>query len=63
MLRINELRKKKKLSLRKLAELTGIPKTLLNDLENQRRIPKADELKKIADAFQVPEDELWKKGE
>jgi transcriptional regulator with XRE-family HTH domain len=39
--------------------MTGIPKTNLSDLENGKRIPMAQEIKKIAKALGVDPELLW----
>lgn len=58
-LRIKELRVKKGLSQRKLAELAAIPKTNLGDIETHKKLPRQDELEKIARALGVSVDELY----
>lgn len=52
-LRIKELRIKHGLSQRKLAKLAGIPKTNLGDIETYKKLPRQDELEKIARALGV----------
>ncbi len=55
--RLKLLRQKKKISLRKLAGLTGIPRSNINDFENGIRTPQPGELEKIAKVLNVkPED-------
>jgi len=53
-----ELRQRKKLSLRKLSELTGLSKTGLHEIELGSREPKQQELEKIAEALDTTVDEL-----
>ena len=57
---IYEARTKEGLSLRKLSELTGISKTRLNDIENERRSPTLDELEWIANILEVKIESLYK---
>lgn len=38
-MKIKEYRKEKRISVRKLAELTGISKTYISDVENNHKIP------------------------
>jgi len=60
LLRIKQLRQYKNYSIRKLSDLTGIPKSTLNDLENNKVIPKEQDLEIIAKALGVTQKELWK---
>ena len=57
---IYEARTKKGLSLRKLSELTGIRKTRLNDIENEKRSPTLNELERIANILEVKIESLYK---
>lgn len=57
---IYEARTKEGLSLRKLSELTGISKTRLNDIENEKRSPTIDELERIANILKVKLESLYK---
>lgn len=57
---IYEVRIKEGLSLRKLSELTGISKTRLNDIENEKRSPTLDELERIANILEVRIESLYK---
>ena len=56
---IYEVRIKEGLSLRKLSELTGISKTRLNDIENEKRSPTLDELERIANAISIEVTDLF----
>jgi len=60
LLKIKQLRRNKGYSIRKLSELTGISKSTLNDLENNKSIPRPEDLEKIARALEVTPKELWK---
>ena len=51
-MQIKRIRKQQNISIRQLSEMTGIPKTNLNDLEAGRRLPRAGELEKIAQALE-----------
>ncbi len=56
---IKEIRIKKKLSLRKLAELSGVSKSYLSELENNLKCPTILTLCKIADALDVKVEDLY----
>lgn len=58
-LRIKELRMQQKMSQRKLAELSGVPKTNVGDIETYKKLPRLDELEKIAKALGVNVDDLY----
>jgi hypothetical protein len=49
--RLKILRKNKKLTLKKLDELTGIPYSHLSEIENGRRIISVREARKLADVL------------
>lgn len=53
---------KEGLSLRKLSELTGISKTRLNDIENEKRSPTLEELEKIANVIGIEITNLFLLG-
>ena len=57
---VYEARTKEGLSLRKLSELTGISKTRLNDIENEKRSPTLNELERIANILDVKVESLYK---
>lgn len=59
---IYEARTKEGLSLRKLFELTGISKTRLNDIENEKRSPTLEELEKIANVIGIEITNLFLLG-
>nr|DAR48995.1 MAG TPA: helix-turn-helix domain protein [Caudoviricetes sp.] len=43
-----------------MSELTGISKTRLNDIENEKRSPTLDELERIANILKVRIESLYK---
>ncbi|WP_321387340.1 helix-turn-helix transcriptional regulator [uncultured Enterococcus sp.] len=54
MNRIKELRKQKNLTIADLSKSLGIPKTTLNNYENEKRLPRSQDVwKKFADYFEV----------
>ncbi len=55
---LRELRKKRKLSQEKLAEMTDMSTTIISDYENARKKPNIIAAKNIADALGVTLDEL-----
>jgi len=56
---IYKIRTKKNLSLRQLADLSGIGKTTINDIENGKKSPTLDTLGKIAQALEVDVKDLF----
>lgn len=56
---MQDARKKASLSIRKLAEVTSLSPSTIRDIENGSKMPKADTLKKIADACGVSVLEIW----
>lgn len=58
-LKIWEIRSNKGLSLRQLERMSGISKTTLNDLEDEKRSPTLDQLEKIAIALNVKISDLY----
>lgn len=54
-----EVRHNKKISLRQLEELSGVSKTTLNAIENEKRIPNIVQLEKIAKALGVRISDLY----
>lgn len=56
--KIKELRAEKGLSQAALEELSGVNSKLLSKYENERIIPTADTLRKIAEALQISSDYL-----
>ena len=56
-MRVKEIRKSKKLSLRALSELSGVPQRTIEDIERFDRC-KVDTAIKLADALGVTLDEL-----
>lgn len=59
IMKVWEVRVKKKLTLLQLAELAGISKSTLSDIENLKVYPRIDQLEKIAFALDVPIDRLY----
>lgn len=61
-MQLKRLRNQKGISLRKLAELTEIPKSSLHDMESGKKIPKEAELEVIAKVLGVTKEEVmgWK---
>lgn len=59
IIKVWEVRVKKKLTLLQLAELTGISKSTLSDIENLKVYPRIDQLEKIAIALDVPIERLY----
>lgn len=57
--RIKEVRQSKGISVRKLAEMTGISKTYISDLENNKNIPTIYILCVLAVALEVKPEELF----
>ena len=53
-------RHQKNITLKQLQDLTGINKTMLNDIENGKRSPTLDQLEKIAIVLNVRITELFK---
>lgn len=58
--KIRLLRTEKKISIRKMAEITGLSKSTLSDIENNKsKKPTVDTVGKIANALEVPISELF----
>ncbi len=58
--KVRLLRMEKKISIRKLAEITGLSKSTLSDIENNKsKKPTVDTIGKIAQALQIPISELF----
>ena len=55
---LRELRKKRKISQEKLAEMANLSTTIISDYENGRKTPSIASAKRIADALGVTLDEL-----
>ena len=55
-----KVRSKKGINLIKLAEMTGISKSMINYIENGKRDPKLSQLVKIAKALDVKVEELYR---
>lgn len=58
-IKIWQIRNEKGISLRKLADMTGISKTSINDFENGKISPTLDELDWIAEALEVEITDLF----
>lgn len=59
-LRIKELRLAKGWSLKKLADLAGVPRSTLGELEIHMRLPKQEYLERIAKVLGVPVNDLYR---
>ena len=59
--KVKALRKQRNISLRELAEKTGLSKTTLGDLENSVKNPSLETVEKIATAFDMSVAELLRK--
>lgn len=51
---IKAMRKSLKMTLVQLSEITGLSKSTISDIENNKSNPSSATLKKIADAFDIP---------
>jgi transcriptional regulator with XRE-family HTH domain len=58
--KLKELRKLNNISLRSLSEKSGISKSTLSDIENNKTNPTTNTLKKIAAAFNIDVEDLFK---
>lgn len=56
---INKIRKEKGITLRQLEQMTGISKSTLNLIENEKFSPKISQLEKIAIALDVKITDLF----
>ena len=57
---IKKIREKQNISIRKLSQLTGLSRTYLSNLENNKRVnPTLSSLSAIADAFNVDIKDLF----
>lgn len=54
-----KIRTEKRVTLKQLAQMSGISKTCLNDIENHKISPTLDELEKIAKALNVRMTDLF----
>lgn len=54
-----QVRKERGITLVKLAEMTGISKSTLNNIENKKTSPTLDQLEKIAIALNVRVQDLY----
>ena len=54
-----QVRKERGITLVKLAEMTGISKPTLNNIENKKTSPTLDQLEKIAIALNVRVQDLY----
>jgi transcriptional regulator with XRE-family HTH domain len=57
---LRELREKRELSQTKLAELAGLNRNYIGDVERGRRNPCLDNIVRIAEALNVPPSELFR---
>ncbi len=56
---IKEIRIKKNLSLRRLAELSGVSKSYISDIEKDKKMPSILILCKLADALEIDINDLF----
>jgi len=56
--RIKELRERSGMSQQKLAELLGVSRPAISQIESGQRKVSADEMRKLADAFHISADRL-----
>ncbi len=56
---IGEIRYAKKLTLKQLEALSGISKTTINDIENEKLSPTLDQMEKIAKAMDMKISDLF----
>ena len=57
-LKIRQLRARKKISLKDLADRTALSSSYLNEIENGKKYPKVEKLAGIAEALEIPFEEL-----
>jgi transcriptional regulator with XRE-family HTH domain len=58
--RLKELRSAAKLSLNKLHELTGVPKSTLGEAELYKTKLSPQQVKKLCEFFEITENEFYK---
>lgn len=56
---INQIRLHKNITLSRLAAMSGVSKSTLNDLENEKRSPRLEQLECIAAAMRVSINDLF----
>lgn len=56
---LNKLRNERGITLIRLAELSGVSKSTLNNIENGKTSPTIDQMEKIANALGVKIEELY----
>ena len=57
-LKMKQFRQKKSFSLQELANLTGVSKSYLNEIENGKKYPKHDKIAQLAEALNCTYDDL-----
>lgn len=55
---LKEIRKKNSISLRKLSSISGVSKTTISDIENNKINPSIETTKKLAEALKIPIKQL-----
>lgn len=61
--KIRLIRKEKKISIRKLSEMTGLSKSTLSDIENNKsKKPTVDTISRVAKALEVPLADLFEQN-
>lgn len=58
-IKLKEIRQSKNISLKKLAVMTGISSTHLNDIENNLKTPSLSIMLRIAKVLKVDVDDLY----
>ena len=56
-----EARRRRRISLKELSQKSGISKSAINDIENNKVSPRVNTLEKIADALGMDISELMRK--
>lgn len=59
IIKLWDIRKERQITLAQLAEMTGISKSTLNNIENGKYSPTLDNLEKIADSLDVNLADLY----
>ena len=57
-LKMKQFRQRKNFSLQDLANITGVSKSYLNEIENGKKYPKHDKIAQLAEALQCSYDDL-----
>lgn len=57
--RLKEIRKQKKITQEKLAELTGLSRPYISDIERKKSKPSGETILKIAKALNMPAEQIF----